>query len=79
MKFLYILEQSPCDWETIIYQNVVMTILHTKIYVTMGGKLSEPNFDILLFSNPRENVIIDFFCYYNSMYVVTYSTLLQIW
>ena len=56
MKFSYILEQSPRDWEITMHQNLVLTIFHTKIYVTMRGKLSEPHFDVLLFSNPGDKV-----------------------
>ncbi len=30
MILSYILEQSPCNWETTMHQNVVMTIFHTQ-------------------------------------------------
>ena len=30
MKYSYILEQSPRDWETNIRQNLVLTIFHTQ-------------------------------------------------
>ena len=30
MKLSHIIVQSPCDWETTLHQNVVVTIFHTQ-------------------------------------------------
>ena len=56
MKYSYILEQSPRDWETTMRTNLVPTIFHT-LNVPMRGKLSELHCNVLLVFNRGEKVL----------------------
>ena len=42
MKWSYILEQSPRDWETTMRQNVVLTIIHTQNICHSAWKTLRP-------------------------------------
>ena len=58
MQFSHIIEQSPCNWETTMNQNVVLKIFHRQqknIYLC--GKLSELHYNALLVSNHGEKVM----------------------